>query len=254
MMEKLKTQDELKNYSKSFRFFEIISLIVFVLTWLFNFYRALALEFFDPITLFSSLILSWLLADFISGLVHWFADTWGTSKWPVVGPTLIRSFREHHVDAQAITRHDFIETNGASALVCLPFLIALSCVDILNIKFMSLFVLFFTFWILLTNQFHKWSHEEGQSKIVSFFQSCGVILSVDNHLRHHKDAHDQYYFITSGCLNNIFKRKQFFLIENLISKVTGLKPREDDTYYLSEINTVEKANIPRSNPETTSKK
>lgn len=246
--------EQLKNYSKSFRFVEITSLIVFGLTWLFNFYRSFALEFFDLTTLFLSLITSWLLADFVSGVVHWFADTWGTSQWPIVGQTLIRSFREHHVDAKAITRHDFIETNGASALVCLPFLISLSFINVLNLKFTTLFILFFTFWILFTNQFHKWSHEENPSKLVSIFQKLGLVLSVENHLRHHNGNHDEHYFITSGCLNNFFKRRQFQFVEKIISKLTGLIPREDDTYFLSEINTNEKANMPKNNPETTSKK
>jgi hypothetical protein len=62
----------------------------------------------------------WLAADFASGIVHWFADTFFEEDAPWIGPLLIRPFREHHRDPQAMTRHGFLELTGNSCLVLLP--------------------------------------------------------------------------------------------------------------------------------------
>lgn len=62
-------------------------------------------------------IVAQFLVDYVSGMLHWACDTWGRFETPIVGSTLIRSFRMHHVDPQDITRHGFVETNASS---CYP--------------------------------------------------------------------------------------------------------------------------------------
>ena len=41
-------------------------------------------------------------ADLVTGVVHWACDTWGSTRTPVVGGTLIRAFREHHEAPRAM--------------------------------------------------------------------------------------------------------------------------------------------------------
>jgi len=53
-------------------------------------------------------IMAEFVVDFVSGILHWACDTWGEFTTPIVGPSLIRGFRMHHLDPQDITRHGFI--------------------------------------------------------------------------------------------------------------------------------------------------
>ena len=66
------------------------------------------------------------LADLLSGLVHWSADTYGQPTTPILGG-FVRTFREHHADQVDITRHDFIETNGDACIFSAPVHFTLLC-------------------------------------------------------------------------------------------------------------------------------
>jgi ubiquitin-conjugating enzyme E2 variant len=181
-----------------------------------------------------------LFSDFMSGLVHWAADTWGTLDWPFVGPTFIRSFREHHVSPTAMCEHDFFETNGDNfMLVVIPlFLLSIknyfeNSPDGINVPwfeiFSSMFWLSTSIGVAMTNQFHKWSHTAKPPALVSFLQNSWIILPKSNHSLHHRPAFDGYYCITTGWLNPLLDGTNFWKkVEYLVNKATGLIPREDD--------------------------
>src|SRR2546425_7119288 len=106
-----------EGYSRGVRRFEIASIVAYcaAMTWLLS--RILPLSPTYPWLMASAFMLGYVAADFISGFVHWLADTWGSPDVPFIGQSLIRPFREHHVDQKEITRHDFIETNGNNCFI-----------------------------------------------------------------------------------------------------------------------------------------
>ena len=173
-------------YPPAQRALELLGVALFPALLLFN---AISLPW-SPMGLFLSALCGWLLADLLSGLVHWALDRFGSETTPFLGPVLIRPFREHHDDPQAMTRHDFVETNGASALgASLLF-------------FFQNEILFFTaVGLLAANQSHKWAHLPRVPRLVRAARSLGLVLRPEAHRRHHAAPHDRHFCTLSGWCN-----------------------------------------------------
>jgi hypothetical protein len=151
----------------------------------------------------AGLLLGMLAADAITGLVHWAFDTWGSPRTPWLGPSLIRAFREHHRDPEAIGRHAWIEVNREPAVAAgLGFVIlGLAPSPLAERPAVHAFA-----WTLLSlgalaNQVHRWAHQAHPPLPVRWLQVCGLILSPARHARHHRPPHARAYCIANGWLN-----------------------------------------------------
>jgi ubiquitin-conjugating enzyme E2 variant len=181
---------------------------------------------------FWGILIGYILADFVSGFVHWACDRFGTEDTLLLGPNFIKPFRHHHVDPRAITRHDFIETNGNNSIVTLPMmgLAWLIPVDSSWGVFIFTSLTSLAFWIFLTNQFHKWSHQKRESVpwIIRKLQHSKIVMSIEHHKVHHTTPHDSYYCITSGWLNRPLDAIRFWSkAESLVERIFKVKPYQD---------------------------
>jgi hypothetical protein len=165
----------------------------------------------------------YLVADFLSGVVHWAGDTIGDQNTPVFGPSFVTPFRYHHVDPKDITRHDFVETNGNNCIVVAPVLGALL---LLTPKTTGWFfygcvmMVFTSLFVFATNQFHRWAHEDNPARWIRALQRAGLILSPEHHATHHASPQDKSYCITVGWMNPLLDKLSFFRIaESMIKRV-----------------------------------
>lgn len=224
-------------YKKSFRLIEILAILSFWSLCVAIAVKVYPLHSSHTWVIVAALATGFVFADFVSGFVHWMADTWGSADMPILGKSLVRPFREHHVDQKAMTLHDYIETNGANCLVSLPVAAGVLFIP-LDIPGWVTFALFsvvsigsMVFFVMMTNQIHKWSHlaPEKTPALLKVLQRLHIILPPGHHQLHHTSPYNKYYCITTGWLNWPLSKIGFYRhSERIVTALFGLIPRRDD--------------------------
>lgn len=232
-------------YTRGKQIQETICVGISVVLFIFNFVNLC--YYFRPEyvrVILTAAALGIITADFLSGVVHWGADSYGSVNMPVIGKTLLRPFREHHIDPTSITRHDFIETNGDNFALTIPTMALMSYKfltwtedDILAVYNWQMYWFLLCIFVSFTNQIHKWSHTYfGLPRYITILQDLHIILPRKHHRVHHVAPHETYFCITTGWLNHPLEIIGFWSgAEYVINKLTGVLPRTDDLAWAAKI-------------------
>lgn len=164
-------------------------------------------------TLALAVVLGWAFADFASGVVHFLCDRFGSERTPLLGPAVIRPFREHHENPQAIAAHGFVELSGNNALALTP-LFALGA-ELAPFFGEALLHSAAFSWLMsacaglfTTNQLHRWAHTTRAPRTARWLQRAGLAITAEAHARHHRGAHDRAFCITNGWCNAVLDRSR----------------------------------------------
>ena len=171
------------------------------------------------------------VADLMSGVVHWAADTWGRESWPVIGTRVLRPFRVHHLNPEDMLGRSFLDLNGDVALITLPLLAAawLMPTDGDAGRMAAAFFAAWGAWALPTNQVHQWAHMARPPRVVRWLQRARVILPPAVHGVHHASPYATHYCITTGWCNAWAARVGLFpALERIVTAITGAVPRADE--------------------------
>jgi hypothetical protein len=208
----------IKEHSGPFHsFLEHVTVLMFPLVFTLNLHwagsRLYELELIWLIAL--AIPLGVVGGDFVSGLVHWAADTYGSEDTPLIGPSLVKPFRLHHLYPRDICTHGLVETTGNVCILAVPVLSI--CLYLMWLMPKSGLLAFSVFSFALTaaatvatNQFHKWAHQESPSSFARWLQRKRLVLEPQHHQLHHTQPFDMNYCITNGWLNPLLNRVKFF--------------------------------------------
>lgn len=181
----------------------VVTAALAILAWrIGNGMRTLA----DAATALMLLATGYLLADLLTGFVHWFCDTFFEETTPLLGPGLIAPFREHHRDPLLMTRHGFLELTGSSFRGMAPLLAVFVWFgQELPIPLLA-FAFALTMGAVATNLLHRWAHDPAPPAFARALHRLGIVLTPGRHERHHAPPYAAGYCVTTGWMNPLCER------------------------------------------------
>lgn len=171
--------------------------------------------------LFFQIIVCILIADFLTGLVHWWEDTYGDPNWPVLGRRVIKPNLVHHHRPREMLKGGIVGRNIltlvlAAIVIGASHLLGFACWQVYLTSIIAAF----------GNEFHAWAHmsKKEKPKIITWLQGW-LLISSKQHGWHHHAPYETYFCTVTNWLNPILEKLNFWAWVELIIEVEfGIKP------------------------------
>lgn len=166
-----------------------------------------------------------LLADFVSGLVHWLEDAYADESMPVIGPLVARANIVHHHFPRYFTRLTWWQSSWVLCLLSGVILAITWAAGWLGWQVGLLCLLSAN-----ANEIHKWAHRTSTENgpLITFLQRIRLIQTARHHAKHHTDPKDCHYCTTTNLLNPMLDHIGFWAgLEWLLASTVGLRRRID---------------------------
>jgi ubiquitin-conjugating enzyme E2 variant len=151
----------------------------------------------DLFSIIGQLLIGWLIADLLGGIVHWGEDRLGREDWPWLGRTVIAPNRRHHRDPMAFLAGSFV-TRNLSTLVTAAIGAALW----LLLFGPSIVLLSAAIGAAISATVHGWTHAPARApRLVRVLQQIGILQSPAHHAGHHRPPSDRRYCVLTDFLN-----------------------------------------------------
>jgi hypothetical protein len=166
-----------------------------------------------------------LLADFISGVVHWAEDAYIRKDTPILGKLVANANIEHHEKPRAFVVRGWWESSWDLALLATLLIITAWATGNLTWQ-----IWLFAILSANANQIHKWAHQapHENGRIITFFQKIKLLQTQRHHAQHHRNLKNSHYCSITNVLNPVLDELEFWkTTENVLNKLFGMTRRED---------------------------
>ena len=162
-------------------------------------------------------------AELFSGVFHWATDNYGSLETPVFGPACA-AFQGHHGAPWTITHRSTFNNVHKIARMAGPLALL---AGVLMRPFAAIFTSVLLWGQVCAQEAHRWSHvpPSSQPSFIRRLQACGLLLSSEEHGRHHRSPYAEHYCILFGGLNPLLDRSGIFRwMEKVVYRWNGVEP------------------------------
>lgn len=159
-----------------------------------------------------------IIADFITGLVHWAEDSYATPVYEPFDDLVVHPNILHHADPMHFTMGDVWHRNyhtfGLAAVVCAilyPFGLLTWQVGLT------------AFLASMGNEIHAWSHKRPKNTLIRLLQDMKLLISPEQHAKHHRKPYDKCYCTITNWVNPILDGLHFWRALEWIIGLFGVK-------------------------------
>ena len=155
-----------------------------------------------------------LLADFITGVMHWAEDTWlAPGKSKLLDRYIVNDNIDHHRHPGKIRAGAYWQTNR----VCIALAAGASAILLLfHVRIWEPYLVL----VLLSqsNQIHMWAHTSQPPRWVAMLQRTGILQSTRHHAKHHKNPYSSRFCTMTSYLNPMLDHGFWRALERLTER------------------------------------
>ncbi len=140
----------------------------------------------------------WVLADFFTGIIHWWEDTYGNPSWPIIGKHIIKPNLDHHRNPRLLLKGSYWNRINTSVYAaCVIILLCWLC------GWHSWRMIVCVLFCSQGNEIHAMGHRSDaeNGSIICFLQRMGIIQRRKTHGWHHKAPYDTNFCVMTEFVN-----------------------------------------------------